>query len=141
MIVCLGNICRSPTAERILQHKMPNRVISSAGIKALAGHDIDKNAASLLEGNGYKATKHVARKLDGQMIVDADLVLVMENGHQSSIMEQYPQASGKILLLGKWQGNIDIHDPYLRSDEVFEHIFRQIEDSCLSWYNKLDKHR
>jgi len=119
---------------------MPGRVVSSAGIKALVGHDIDKNAASLLEANGYKATKHVARKLDGQMIVDADIVLVMENDHQNLIMEQYPQASGKILLLGKWQGNVDIHDPYLRSDEVFNHIFHQIEDSCLSWYDKLDKH-
>jgi len=119
---------------------MPNRTISSAGVNGLVGHDIDENAASLLEANGYKTTKHVARKLDGQMIANADLVLVMDSDHQSLIMKQYPQASGKILLLGKWQGNIDIHDPYHRSDEVFKHVFHQIEDSCLSWYEKLGRH-
>lgn len=41
LIVCLGNICRSPTAERIMQKKLPGHQISSAGIKALAGKDAD----------------------------------------------------------------------------------------------------
>lgn len=118
---------------------MPSKIISSAGVKALVGHGIDKNAASLLEANGYKPTKHVARKLDGQMIADADLVLVMENDHKNLIMKQYPQASGKILLLGKWQGEIDILDPYRRSDEVFNYIFDQIEAGCLDWYSRLNK--
>jgi protein-tyrosine phosphatase len=118
---------------------MPSRMISSAGIKALVGQDVDKSAARLLEANGYKTAKHAARKLDGQLIAEADLVLVMENDHQNIIMKQYPQASGKILLLGKWQGNMDIHDPYRRSDEVYNYIFNQIEESCLSWCDKLEK--
>ena len=44
LIVCLGNICRSPTAERIMQKKLPGHRISSAGIKALAGKDADFQA-------------------------------------------------------------------------------------------------
>lgn len=133
----MGNICRSPTAERIFQQKMPRKKISSAGIQALVGRDIEPSAASLLTSSGYDVTRHVARKLDHELIIEADLVLVMEKDHQGLIMSQYPQASGKILLLGKWQGEIDIPDPFRKSNEVFKHVFNQIEKSTLSWCEKL----
>ena len=137
MIVCLGNICRSPTAERILQQQLPLKTISSAGIQALVGHDIDKNAASTLEANGYGYKKHLAKKLDRQSINQADLVLVMEKEHQHLIIKQYPEASGKIFLLGKWQGDIDIHDPYHKSNEVFNYVFKKIEKYCMDWVSRL----
>ena len=117
---------------------MPEKTISSAGIGALEGQDIDENMASLLVANGYSASPHVARKLDGQLVSNADIVLVMEEEHQNMLMKQYPQASGKVLLLGKWRGDIDIFDPYRRSNEVFGHVFDQIKDSCLSWCEKLE---
>lgn len=137
LIVCVGNICRSPTAEVILQQKLPNKTISSAGLQALVGHDIEKKAASILEAKGYSFGKHVARKLDLELIQEADLVLVMEKDHQSLIMQKYPEASGKIMLFGKWQDNADIHDPFRKSPEVFSYVFDQIEKNCLNWSKKL----
>ena len=119
---------------------MPEKTISSAGIGALEGQDIDENMASLLVANGYSASPHVARKLDGQLVANADIVLVMEEEHQNMLMKQYPQASGKILLLGKWRGDTNIYDPYRRSNEVFGHVFDQINDSCLGWCEKLGNH-
>ena len=121
----------------IFQHKMPRKKISSAGIQALVGHDIDQNAASLLISSGYDVKQHVARKLEHDLVVEADLVLVMEKDHQSLMMNRYPQASGKIFMLGKWQGEINIPDPFRKSNEVFNHVFNQIEESAINWCEKL----
>lgn len=137
LILCVGNICRSPTAEVVLQKKLPGKTISSAGLEALVGHDIDNYSASILEAKGYGSKKHIARQLNLDLITKADLILVMEKGHQSLIMQKYPESSGKIMLFGKWQENTDIHDPYRKSFEVFSYVFDQIEKSSLDWAAKL----
>lgn len=49
LIVCVGNICRSPTAERLLQQALPHKTISSAGIAALAGQSADATAATIAQ--------------------------------------------------------------------------------------------
>lgn len=103
----------------------------------MVGHDIDNYAGSILEAKGYGTKKHTARQLNLDLITKADLVLVMEKGHQSLIMQQYPASSGKIMLFGKWQENADIHDPYRKSLEVFSYVFDQIEKSSLDWALKL----
>lgn len=137
LIVCVGNICRSPTAQIILQQKLPSRAISSAGIEALVGHDLDNNAASILVAKGYGSQKHTARQLNRNLVNEADLVLVMEKSHQALIMQKYPDASGKIILFGRWQENVDITDPYRKGSEVFNYVFDQIEKSSLDWAAKL----
>ena len=64
LIVCIGNICRSPTAEKIIQSKCPQLNISSAGIKALIGQPIDPSASSELRQKGSEQANHAARHLD-----------------------------------------------------------------------------
>ena len=64
LIVCLGNICRSPTAERIMQKKLPGHRISSAGIKALAGKDADFQAIKTALKHGVIVAGHTARQTD-----------------------------------------------------------------------------
>jgi len=74
LIVCLGNICRSPTAERIMQKKLPGHRISSAGIKALAGKDADFQAIKTALKHGVIVAGHTARQLTAPMCEQADLV-------------------------------------------------------------------
>jgi protein-tyrosine phosphatase len=90
-----------------------------------------------LIASGYDSAGHKASKLNGQLIGDSDLVLVMEKGHHYSIMERYPQASGKVMLLGKWSDDLEITDPYRKSSEAFTHIFNQIEENCIRWVERL----
>jgi protein-tyrosine phosphatase len=137
LIVCVGNICRSPSAERILQKLMPIKEVNSAGIATLLAHNIEPNAAKLLAANNYNSESHCAKQVTSQMINDADLVLVMERKHQRLLMQSYPSASGKIMLLGKWSDNQEIHDPYRKSLTVFEYTFTQIEKNCQAWTQKL----
>ncbi|TRX57202.1 low molecular weight protein-tyrosine-phosphatase [Thalassomonas sp. M1454] len=137
LTVCIGNICRSPSAERILQQLLPSKGITSAGIGALVDHEIETNAAELLKVNGYNSDNHKARQVNDDIIQNAELILVMEKKHQQVLMKKYPAASGKIMLLGKWNNEQEIPDPYKRSNEAFEHAYQLIEKNCQAWAQKL----
>ena len=139
LTVCIGNICRSPSAEKILQQLMPSKEVTSAGIGALVDHEIEKNAAHLLTTNNYNSENHKARQVSNDIISNAQLILVMEKKHQQVLMQKYPSASGKIMLLGKWNSDEEIPDPYRKSTEAFEHAFTQIEKNCEAWAEKLTR--
>jgi len=87
----------------------------------------------LLEKHGYSSNNHKARKVNAKMIQFADIVLTMEQSHQQVLVKDYPQASGKVMLLGKWLDDLEISDPYQKSFEAFSQVFSQIEDSCVAW--------
>jgi protein-tyrosine phosphatase len=111
--------------------------ISSAGIKALVDKPIDASAAKELDANGYSSDNHVSRQLNDQMVQEADLILVMEVFQQQRLMKEYPAASGKVMLLGKWLNNLEINDPYRKSAEAFALVFDQIQSACQLWVDKL----
>ena len=83
LVVCVGNICRSPTAECLLHTALSNKgfTVTSAGLSAVKGHGVEKTAAAVLEHNGYVWPQHQARQIDRQLIADNDLILVMEKRH------------------------------------------------------------
>lgn len=137
LVVCIGNICRSPSAEKVLQAHSPLLNISSAGIKALADKPIDASAVKELQAHGYSSDNHISRQLTDQMVQEADLILVMEVFQQQRLMKEYPAASGKVMLLGKWLDNLEINDPYRKSSEAFALVFKQIESACKLWSDKL----
>lgn len=102
LFVCVGNICRSPSAEVMLRLAVEGKGIqvSSAGLGALVGHGIDATAQELLAEQGMDGLSHRARQIDDAILGAADLVLTMERKHVRRIAEIAPQASGKIFLLG-----------------------------------------
>lgn len=135
LLVCVGNICRSPTAEYLLRHRLGDASlhISSAGLGALEDHPMDATAASLLLEHGIDASGHRGRQLSTSMLRDADLVLVMEREHAARITRLAPEASGKVLLLGKWLGEKEIPDPYRQSRPAFEHVYGLIDQAVARW--------
>lgn len=135
LVVCVGNICRSPTAEALLLHRHAQRGyrIGSAGLGAVKGAPMDPTALAVLQEHGLDHAGHVARQLTGELLAGADLVLVMEKAHLHTIQTRHPQASGKTMLLGKWLGDIDIPDPYRQQRPAFEHAFQLIDKAVTSW--------
>ena len=135
LLVCVGNICRSPTAEYLLRHRLGDvqADISSAGLGALEDHPMDATAASLLRENGIDPGAHRGRQLQSPMLRQADLVLVMEKDHAARIARLAPEASGKVLLLGKWLGEREIPDPYGQSRPAFEHVYGLIDQAIARW--------
>ncbi|KAF1699989.1 low molecular weight protein-tyrosine-phosphatase [Pseudoxanthomonas suwonensis] len=136
LFVCVGNICRSPTAELLMRRRLQGRSnveVSSAGLQALVGRPVDPQAATLLRENGIDPDSHVARQATPSVLVAADLVLVMEQSHHARIVREVPQVSGKTFLLGKWRGQQEIPDPYRQHREAFQHVYRLIDDCVDSW--------
>lgn len=135
LLVCIGNICRSPSAEVLMRNALQGRGIqvSSAGLGALVGRGIDPLAQELLVEHGVDGSSHRARQLDPQLLSTADLILVMERRHLKSIAVQAPEVSGRTFLLGKWQSDREIPDPYRQQRPAFEHVYRLIAEGVESW--------
>ncbi|MGZ4745223.1 MAG: arsenate reductase/protein-tyrosine-phosphatase family protein [Oryzihumus sp.] len=98
LVVCTGNICRSPFLERALQTELDRSwgagamEVRSAGTGALVGSSMEPAARSLLESNGYSAEGFVARRLDAELVSAADLVLTATRAHRGKVAALHPKA-------------------------------------------------
>ena len=137
LVVCAGNICRSPIAEVMLQAALPNKTVTSAGLVAKDGMAADANSIAVCAAANIDLTQHSARRINSSLCANNDLILVMEPQHQADIASRYPEVSGKVLLLGKWIGVKEIPDPHKQHIEAFEHAFSLIEQSCNEWAKRL----
>ncbi|HGF5593845.1 TPA: protein tyrosine phosphatase [Klebsiella quasipneumoniae subsp. similipneumoniae] len=138
LVVCIGNICRSPTAERLLKQALPHKTISSAGISALAGHAADDTATAVADQNGVSLEGHVARQLTRELCQQHDLILVMEQKHIDAVTRIAPEVRGKTMLYGHWIKR-DIPDPYRQSREAFEFTYDLLADATQAWAQRLKK--
>ena len=138
LVVCVGNICRSPTAEWLLRHRLRRDgvTIESAGLAALVGNPIDPVAESVLAEHGVAVAGHVARQVSPELINAADIVLVMDKRHMSAVHAQVPHARGKTFLLGRWQNEAAVPDPYGKPRAVFEQAFTMIDTAVDSWLSR-----
>ncbi|AVS24150.1 protein tyrosine phosphatase [Klebsiella pneumoniae] len=137
LVLCTGNICRSPIAERILRDFFPEKEIDSAGLGALVGKPADASAINVAEKNGISLQGHKGRQFTAEMGRRYQLILVMERMHLEQVSNIAPELRGKTMLLGHWNGNKDIPDPYKKSDEAFDSVYKLIEQSCKCWISKI----
>lgn len=135
LIICVGNVCRSPVAEALLAHKLQGQslAISSAGIGALVGNPMDKTAHEVLQEHGLEHRSHRARQVDSAMLHRADLILAMEQSHIQHIRQIAPEVHGKTFLMGKWLDDLEIPDPYRQSRPAFDHVHSLLTQSVESW--------
>jgi len=141
LIVCIGNICRSPTAESLLREALGQSDIqvSSAGLGALQDHPIEPTARIVLEEHGHLPKEHKANQLIAAAIKESDLILVMEHRHIDGVLSITPEARGKVFLLGKWQENREISDPYRQGKPAFVHAYALIEEAVTAWARRLGR--
>ncbi len=135
LIVCVGNICRSPAAEALLSSRLQGKglTISSAGIGALVRNPMDKTAHEVLADHGLEHMSHRARQVNSEMLHKADLILAMENSHIQHIRQIAPEVHGKTFLMGKWLDDTEVPDPYRQSKPAFEHVHSLLTQCVESW--------
>jgi len=140
LVVCIGNICRSPIGEALLALKLkethPAVVVSSAGTGALVGHPADPTSQLLMKARNIDISSHRARQTTSEILFASDLILTMTADQQNQIQQQYPSTCGRVHRLGKW-GGFDVPDPFRRPDVIFEQALVMIDQGVDEWFGKL----
>ena len=133
LFICTANICRSPMAmgllrQRLRQDGLEDQVqVASAGVYGLDGSPASQPGVEVLAERGIDIAGHRAHTVTEREIADADLVLVMEEGHRRTLFYNYPHLLGKIFLLSEMSGNYgDIKDPYRRPKEEYERTANEL---------------
>ena len=136
LVVCVGNICRSPMAEALLKQRYPDKAIDSAGVGALVGHPADPAALEMMTKQQLDITNHVAKQIDEKLVLKADLIFTMSDSQTKWIEERWPFCRGKTFKLGHWTDN-DIADPYRHEITAFETAYQDIVDGLEQWADKI----
>ena len=136
LVVCVGNICRSPMAEALLKQRFPHKNIDSAGVGALVGHSADPAALEIMAKQEIDITNHVAKQIDENLAKTADIIFTMSDGQTKWIEERWPFCRGKIFKLGHWMSK-DIADPYKHEMSAFETAYQDIVNSLEQWSDKI----
>jgi protein-tyrosine phosphatase len=136
VFVCLGNICRSPIAERVAERAAAEAGItgvefSSAGTISEEYDDpMDRRAVAVLKEHGYRYADHKARRVTEIQIESADLVVAMEDVHLRGVLDLAPDPS-KVFLLTEFDPmavpGSGVPDPFFGSDSGFHDTLTAIE--------------
>jgi len=141
LVVCTGNICRSPMAEVLLQRQLQQAgrgvEVRSAGVGALVNYPADAPARDRMQARGLDLAEHRARQFTSELARWADLILVMDAQHREAVVDIEPAARGKTFLLGHWIGGKEVPDPYKQPDEVYTQALDLIDQALAAWMKKL----
>ena len=146
LFVCYGNICRSPMAEGFLKKMLKEKIsdtkriqVLSAGLNAL-GSSPTKEATEIMKKEGIDISGFRSKRLSGELIDKADLVLTMEKSHKETILSLLPQYAHKIFTLKEFAGeteNIDISDPYGGGLEAYKESAKEIKQTLMKSFDKI----
>ncbi|NKF22827.1 low molecular weight protein-tyrosine-phosphatase [Solimonas marina] len=139
IVVCTGNICRSPIGEGLLKARLKDRnlEICSAGTGALIGHPADPLAVEVAADHGLDISMHRAQQATQPLLSSMDLILTLDNGHSDWINARYPQLRGRVHKIMKWNENADVADPYRQPKAAFEQAWTDIETGIDAWLQKI----
>lgn len=136
LVVCVGNICRSPMAEALLKQRFPNKNVDSAGVGALVGHSADPATLEIMAKQDIDITSHIAKQINENLAKTADIIFTMSDGQTKWIEERWPFCRGKTFKLGHWMSK-DIADPYKHEMSAFKTAYQDIVDSLEQWADKI----
>jgi protein-tyrosine phosphatase len=138
LMVCLGNICRSPLAEGILNSKLPNKIFSvdSAGTGNWhVGHKPDQRSIAVAKKNKLDITNQKGRQFSLNDFDTFDYIYVMDNSNYLDVIklaktEEHKQKV-QLILNELFPGeNVDVPDPYYGLENGFDTVFEMLDKTC-----------
>ncbi|WP_175653645.1 low molecular weight protein-tyrosine-phosphatase [Pseudomonas sp. Marseille-P9899] len=140
LFVCLGNICRSPTAEGVLRHQLTKAgladviEVASAGTGDWhVGKQPDSRTRRAAQLRGYDLSSQRAQQVRVEHFNEYDLILAMDKSNLANLQSLRPgHASAELdLFLRRYEGAIDeVPDPYYGGEQGFEQVLDLIEAAC-----------
>ena len=149
VFVCLGNICRSPTAEGIFIHKVKERglelffYIDSAGTAAYhVGEPANSKSQSTANKHGVRLPSR-ARRFEYADFEEFDLILPMDSSNKHNLIEldRKKRFSDKIVMMREFDpspGDGQVPDPYYGGMQGFENVFQILDRSCDALLDQLE---
>ena len=145
LMVCLGNICRSPLAEGILQSKINSDTIfvDSAGTAAYhVGNLPDERSIAVAQKYGIDITNQRARKFSSKDFDEFDFIYAMDESNYQNILSlaRNSEDEKKVhLILNETQPNknLSVPDPYYGGKDGFENVYQMLDEACTVIASKL----
>ncbi len=130
VFVCLGNICRSPFAERWLAATSERAlIVESAGFIG-PGRPPPPEALSAARRHDIDHSDHRSRVVDPETIGQADVVFVFDRGNEKRLRDAFPRLKDRVIWLGdldlRWTGRRPIVDPWGKDQRDFDEAFARI---------------
>jgi protein-tyrosine-phosphatase len=146
LVVCTGNICRSPMGEGILRSRLSARAaefatVSSAGVAAAPGMKPSSHSVSVCRENDIDITTHRSRPLTPLLVRNSDLILVMEAHHREAIVAMVPEAREKTFVLTDYSGGGSLEgvpDPIGHEIATYRDVYRTLEQEIMKALPKIE---
>ncbi|QMV13423.1 low molecular weight protein-tyrosine-phosphatase [Vibrio spartinae] len=141
LVICAGNICRSPYAAGRLQRLMPSHTVHSAGLltekSGLVGASASPEGQAIARSLGIDLTDHQAQQINPAMVDACDLILAMNQNQIDMLSRMFPKARHKTMLFGHWIGISQIDDPYQKSSAIFQQVYAVLDRAAKAWSDKI----
>jgi protein-tyrosine-phosphatase len=113
-------------------------VVESAGTWGGEGRPASAHAVAEMAERGIDLSHHLARPVTHQMVVEADLVLVMTQNHAEAIKTAFPDQAHKVYMLSQMVGGVyDIHDPYGSSRMEYASTAKELKGLIENGYGRI----
>jgi protein-tyrosine phosphatase len=132
LVLCHGNVCRSPYLEVVLQAAMPDVVVESAGF---VGPDrpSPELAAEVATAHGYDLSAHRSKLVTDEMVARADIVLVMDEPQLRNVVADHRASPSRVVIVGDLdpapRSVRTIPDPWKKPRSAFEESYTRL-DRC-----------
>jgi protein-tyrosine-phosphatase len=144
LVVCTGNLCRSPMAKALLQARLAQDEarqdwqVASAGVWTVDGRPASAYAVEEMAGRGIDLRDHRSRNVTQEMVSRADLVLTMTRQHAEALVSAFPSHARKVHLLSEMTGRMyDIADPYGGTRQEYAVTARELEQLIENGYDRI----
>ena len=140
LLVCLGNICRSPLAQGIMEKYAPNEwTIYSAGTSGWhASERPDTRSILIAKERGITIDQQRSRQVTAEDFEIFDIIFAMDSSNHSNLIQLAPNESVKnkvrLILNESYPGeNRQVPDPYTGGQEGFSHVYELLEEAIQSF--------
>lgn len=145
LVICTGNICRSPIAAYLIQKMIGSPKESGVHVSSAGTYASDMLPATQMMCEigaewGLDLSTHGSRRITAGMADDVDLILAMTPEHADYISQISPDNSHKVKLYGDTIGTATIPDPYANSGRVYSEVAQMIYDGAEGWAETISNH-